>query len=251
MNDVLHMDLYMDLYKKGTYNVKIVFTLCIKNINYVLNMSFCKKLKELLNDCKLEYFNENINGYVRYINEYLYYDLVDVYIRIEPSPHEKFTILRLKPNIPISKIEIKGWFLKLDADFWYTFVNTIIPNEMIHNRLLIKYGYVFKTLKTPQICFHCKRIIKKGVELRCGCKFHLNCINDTDTYLYPSLFLPKNLQTTLYLSCPTCTYASNKIKTQFKESYTCPYYKMCKQRLKREYDELSLEFENTVKKYTI
>ena len=106
---------------------------------------------------------------------------------------------------------------------------------------LSKFGYIYLRNKFPEKfekCFCCNKNMKKHILLPCGCKFHGNCINFSK---YCTYYGDKNNLKRKY-KCPQCEAAANKIKRQFKESYTNPYYKMCQQRLIKEYNEICKDY---------
>ena len=103
---------------------------------------------------------------------------------------------------------------------------------------LLRNGYMYgRNVKgCNDKCFFCKQNMSRYILLSCGCKFHGGCINTSKYCKYMSSTEDRKYD------CPKCTFAANKIKTQFKESYTNPYYKMCQQRLIDDYMNICSEF---------
>ena len=97
----------------------------------------------------------------------------------------------------------------------------------------------------------CKRIqsFSQCVHLQCGHYYHFDCIILSKHYHVlnankncGSKFDRRTKIISRSFTCPKCIHSANVIKKQFKLSYTDPSYKMCQNRLVRDYEELCKDF---------
>jgi hypothetical protein len=146
----------------------------------------------------------------------------------------------------IQKINNLGWFEKIKTqDFWNRVID-LMEDPLDRSGLLRSGQYLCDRLKEPEECFICKKTMTKCITLACGCKFHGICVRK-NIINYSFYSFSYNMYHKKKYSCPKCISAANKIKKQFKESYCCPDYKMCKSRLIRDYNEISAEFDSLSK----
>lgn len=148
----------------------------------------------------------------------------------------------------IQKLEHRSFFSNIPTDYWILcmVVKSFEFSNIKSVYSLLKNGYIYKTIQETPICFICKKYIHRGTILRCGCVFHSNCIFSHFHDIYN-----KNIRVFLRHQdfmgpCPRCIHSSNIIKRQFKLSYCCPRYNLCKKRLLKDYQEISDEFERLV-----
>lgn len=98
------------------------------------------------------------------------------------------------------------------------------------------YKLIYRMKHQPLCMYCCEPICNKAVKYKCKHSYyqylHFTCkrLHDDDRFVYNYYITPKVCN---------CNHTARIIQRQFKKSISVPNYTLCKNRLKREFNELS------------